>query len=510
VPRRNREQEEDDFTLVDTKAMPRPMGFRKGKGKGKGFFNQWQPWGKGAQEPRDPRTGKPYPPGFDLGKMGIKGKAPKGKGKGKGNAGGKNRGGKASFRDWSVPVNPEWAVKDEIVLPGLAKLSLDAKKVQREDLLWCGTLREYDKAFDRITPKLEKTLHKLDDVSFYNVTAREDPMVSHLMQQEAANYDVAVTDLVLATIMAAARSLYSWDIVVTKIDDKLLLDKRDRSHIDILTVNETAPDPPQNDDKDSINAPAKLGDEASAINQYFSQQVLNMKGSAVDMEQPNPFEDEGRTACGAYRYQKFTLPGNERSPNEHEQRPINILCRCDVDCLIPDQETKVYGSIKAMNEYNPKGNTGWRNCLESQRGAVLATELKNNSFKLARWTCQSLIAGVDVMKLGYVTRKSNLDPWRHIILNVQTHKTSDFAQQIGLTQQNAWGVVRHIIDMFMQPGYPNGKYLLLKDPTKSVMRAYEIPWETFEDDEEDEDDMEGGEFVDDEEVKGKGPDAGKQ
>merc|ERR1719506_85610 len=40
---------------------------------------------------------------------------------------------------------------------------------------------------------------------------------------------------------------------------------------------------------------------------------------------------------------------------------------------------------------------------------------------------------------------------------------------------------------------PSGKYLLVKDPTKSVMRLYEIPWETFEEDDEGEE-----EFLDEE------------
>ena len=31
---------------------------------------------------------------------------------------------------------------------------------------------------------------------------------------------------------------------------------------------------------------------------------------------------------------------------------------------------------------------------------MLATELKNNSCRLARWTAQSLLAGADLMKLG--------------------------------------------------------------------------------------------------------------
>lgn len=37
-----------------------------------------------------------------------------------------------------------------------------------------------------------------------------------------------------------------------------------------------------------------------------------------------------------------------------------------------------------------------------QRGAILATELKNNSAKLAKWTAQSILSGADQMKIGLV------------------------------------------------------------------------------------------------------------
>jgi len=40
--------------------------------------------------------------------------------------------------------------------------------------------------------------------------------------------------------------------------------------------------------------------------------------------------------------------------------------------------------------------------LASQRGAVVATEMKNNSCKLARWTIQAILAKADLMKLGSV------------------------------------------------------------------------------------------------------------
>lgn len=53
---------------------------------------------------------------------------------------------------------------------------------------------------------------------------------------------VFVTDSILTTIMCAAKSVYSWDVVVTRVGDKLFFDKREGSTLDLLTVNETAPE----------------------------------------------------------------------------------------------------------------------------------------------------------------------------------------------------------------------------------------------------------------------------
>lgn len=46
------------------------------------------------------------------------------------------------------------------------------------------------------------------------------------------------------------------------------------------------------------------------------------------------------------------------------------------------------------------GGVDWRTKLDLQKGAVLATELKNNSFKLAKWTAGALLAGSDQLKFG--------------------------------------------------------------------------------------------------------------
>lgn len=77
-------------------------------------------------------------------------------------------------------------------------------------------------------------------------------------------------------------------------------------------------------------------------------------------------------------------------------------------------------SIKALNEFDTKvTGVDWRQKLDTQRGAVLATELKNNANKLAKWTAAALISGVDFIKLGFVSRNTPRDIKNHSILATQ-------------------------------------------------------------------------------------------
>ena len=65
---------------------------------------------------------------------------------------------------------------------------------------------------------------------------------------------------------------------------------------------------------------------------------------------------------------------------------------------------------------------------------------------------------------------------RHIML--QVCKPKDFAMQINLHMENCWGIVRAIIDVCLK--LDEGKYLIVKEPNKPVMRLYSVPENAFE------------------------------
>lgn len=372
----------------------------------------------------------------------------------------------------SVEVKSTWNLIEEMDYPRLSKLQLP-NIGDGQDLYLAGALEYYDKSYDKTSTKNERKLKRIDRV-FHTVTTTDDPIIRELSRTHG---NVYATDVIIAALMTATRSVYSWDIVVQKVQGKLFFDKRENSDFDLLTVNETSTEQYFDDEsRNGINSPKNLAVEATFINHNFSQQVLKMNEEKYRFENPNPFiddEEETEVASVAYRYKKFKLGDN-----------IDIIVRTEHDAVTTGPNNDIqFMSIKALNEWDSRysGGIEWRQKLDVQRGAVLANELKNNSCKLAKWTVQALLAGSQQLKFGYVSRV-NYKESAHVILGTQQFKPKEFADQINLNMDNGWAILRCIIDTLMK--LDDGKYLILKNPNKPLLLIYSIPDSTFESDDE--------------------------
>jgi translation initiation factor 3 subunit D len=350
-----------------------------------------------------------------------------GRGGGRGNAGARGRrfGWKdydkpARNRDASVNIKADWKLLEEIDFNRLSKLNLDTD--EGEDIDSYGFIYPYDRSYDK--PQVKATERKLNvlDRAAYNVTTSSDPVIQELAEKDEAT--IFATDNILSMLMCAPRSVYPWDIVIVRQGNKIFLDKRENAALDMVTVNENAADAPMDaseGSKDVINQPAALAEEATYINHNFANQVvIENESQKVEMAHENPFynpaEETEPPASKAYKYRRFDLSTNE-------EEPVYLVVRTELDAA---QRNATNGedqfvTVHALNEFDSKaqgsgGALDWRSKLVSQRGAVVATEMKNNSVKLARWTVQSILAKADVMKLGCVF----LSP-------------SPFSQQISLT-----------------------------------------------------------------------------
>ncbi|KAG9018829.1 hypothetical protein FRB90_009116 [Tulasnella sp. 427] len=449
-------EDESSFSLVDSKATA--PGARRGVNRGRGLPRQGGPSGRGGA-------------GGRYGTQANRGRRPGATGRG----GWKEWEKVNRSRESSVPIQPDWSMLEEIDFPRLAKLRLDVDLEEPKTVGTFGQVFAYDRTFDRITPKTERPLNILDRVR-YNTTTSDDPIIQDLASKGVAK--AYATDTILSWLMCCTRSVYPWDVIITHEGGKVFFDKRDGGPFDFITVNENAADPPMETDKekDSINSPGSLSLEATFIDQHFSFQAVEEKTS-FKFQRPNPFtspEDREPLASCGYRYRVFDL-------GIDEEDEFTIAVRTQVEAFIPGANPKAAPqlvALRTLNEFDSKapgagGAPEWRSKLDTQRGAVVATEWKNNSFKLSKYAVQSVLAGADVIKIGYVSRVNPRENSRHATLTTATMRPSDFVSQLNVSLSNGWGIVRMIADKVL--GMPEGKYLLIKDPNKSIIRLYSVP-----------------------------------
>lgn len=57
---------------------------------------------------------------------------------------------------------------------------------------------------------------------------------------------------------------------------------------------------------------------------------------------------------------------------------------------------------------------------------------------------------------------------------------------MNLSLNNGWGIVRTIVDMCLSSSDQEAKFVLVKDPNKSILRLYEVPAGSFDEDDEEE------------------------
>eukprot|EP00771_Trimastix_marina_P003859 gnl/Trimastix_PCT/572.p1 GENE.gnl/Trimastix_PCT/572~~gnl/Trimastix_PCT/572.p1 ORF type:complete len:541 (+),score=155.47 gnl/Trimastix_PCT/572:41-1624(+) len=440
-------EEEQSFQLVDTqsnKQKPKPYGYRQRFQQGSRSYRQQRGnfRGRGGYRRWDDRN--------------------------------QNR----VVREPSVDIKPEWNVVEQFPFPNLQKLRFDPPKPESVETLYeAGTLHQYDASYDRISLSYPRTVTQSSRVA-PKPGIVDDPVIRDLAQEGTGT--IYASDAIVAALMACPRSIYSWDIIAHRVQNVVFLDKREGSPVDSLTVNENAHEPPS-EDKESPNGAAKLSVEATQMNLNIAEQSIKEDGVAKPYEHENPFtREDAEITRTAYRYRRFRL-----------SESLQLVVRCEVDSYIKQRDGKEQLlTVRSLNEYDPRVTQNWRQNLRTQYGVVLATEIKNNSYKLAKWIIQAYLAGSDFLKIGFTTRTVPRDPSRHTILGFQSFQPKEFAPQCNINLNNVWGVFKHIAETCLR--LPEGKYLLMKDPNKFLMRLYEVPESTFEAEEDEDSDEESG------------------
>jgi hypothetical protein len=125
-------------------------------------------------------------------------------------------------REFSIKVKQNWKLMDTLQFSRMQGLFFDAK--QPEDLAIYGRLSYYDKANDKISPKTEKQL-KQNTKHVWDPTASSDHILLSYAEDSTAQ-TVVCTDTVISALLCCTKSIYSWDMIITKKNNLLVFDKR--------------------------------------------------------------------------------------------------------------------------------------------------------------------------------------------------------------------------------------------------------------------------------------------
>lgn len=380
---------------------------------------------------------------------------------------------KQKKRDASIKVEADWKMVADVEFSKLTKLNLDVSSGEIIDSY--GSVPQYNKKFES-----GKGSHPLEltDRTHFNPTASEDPVFAQLSSKAR----VFATDAVLAQIMCASRSVYSWDVVITKKNDSIYLDKREGSILDRVTVDENAPVPPADIVDSEINTAESLALEATYINENFLKGCISEGAPKLKFGHPeSPFAEmkaEQPLSNRGYRYKKFDMPSADETAE-----PMSILVRSEVDSISRQSNgSNVLLSIGALNQYVP-GDIDWKTKLDHNRGTIIAAELKKNNNKVSKWSCKAILAGCDQLKIGFVARTNPKINTKHEVLGVATYRPHDLISQINLSIGNGWGIVRSIIDIVdhASVGEAETKFVVLKDPNFAKISIYKIPVDALSD-----------------------------
>jgi hypothetical protein len=162
--------------------------------------------------------------------------------------------------------------------------------------------------------------------------------------------------------MTAPKSLYSWDVIIKKYQDKVFIDKRDEVNtLNFLTVNETSHDNQPQDDE-TVNGVRQLMQEAVTVNHNLLYQQY-VKDKKIDLNEKDPFievEDQVAVRVG-YLYKIWKLDKTRK-----------ICIRSTVHSYVPKA---VYGDATTAAEGEPSKDIRSKGILQNIYALV---EYENN------------------------------------------------------------------------------------------------------------------------------------
>lgn len=245
----------------------------------------------------------------------------------------------------TIVVKPDWKVLASFNKQSLEKLRNESE-VEVEDKLFCGKLFKISDDYQRdtINPLNPVNMQRYDNSKFFgNISTLEDEKIKSAT--DIAN--VFVTDKILSVIMTCVFNSRPWHLKISKIGDSIFVDKMPNSEIDLVTVNESSDNMPPDDDDKNIDSFKNLAVEATLINEFIKEQVIDPEypyDDEIEVNvEPHPFAEEGDVDVErlTYRYRLWKVGD------------IEVLVRCQIHSFdVNEKGDNNFVNVFALNEFD--------------------------------------------------------------------------------------------------------------------------------------------------------------
>ncbi|KAL0244940.1 hypothetical protein GEMRC1_009020 [Eukaryota sp. GEM-RC1] len=357
------------------------------------------------------------------------------------------------LRTLSVDPDITWEMVNEYPMSNLAKAVLPGKAELTGSVYKdCGTLLQYDRSLDSVTPKTRKVI-TLPHTPTPNPTASKDPVFADLAAEGKAN--VFASSDVLTAMMTCHRTALAFDFVVIKRDGFSVSENSESA-----PFAETGPDSPP-----SLFVEAKIAGDR-AIQEFFS----STPSSAPQLEEC-PAELASDAHSYGHRYKLYDLPSGYKLA---VRLPLMGYLQTSDGSL--DQ---LY--VRSLYEWHDQTTMqSWRVQLEkAKKASSLAAEMHNNHTQMARWALEGHLADVSRVEVAFVSRPLEAAGNPELLGTIYS-STRAFLDQLSISINNSWACLLVLLEEVKK--LDDGVYVFVKPPTKTVLRLYSVPSASVVDD----------------------------
>eukprot|EP00331_Platyophrya_macrostoma_P033978 CAMPEP_0176445192 /NCGR_PEP_ID=MMETSP0127-20121128/23539_1 /TAXON_ID=938130 /ORGANISM="Platyophrya macrostoma, Strain WH" /LENGTH=540 /DNA_ID=CAMNT_0017830899 /DNA_START=39 /DNA_END=1661 /DNA_ORIENTATION=+ len=431
----------------------------------------------------------------------------RGRGRGGNNGRGGKRGGRSTYqpREEITPMRDTFVMKDGERLRDFDFDDLVKRGKQFDtsvvvtDLKLCGLPRVYATEVERARITAPRKLQECPEtMKFKGPTAFQDPVLRLMVRSIEGDLPVIVaTEEALSSLMACTRSIHAWHIKCFRFKRFTFLETVEHGKTDVEWVAETnTMNGPSETAIMTENRASALGAESTAVAKEFVAHSILKTTCNISTEKRH---DDFKGMTPMFRYRRYDIGGSS---------PFIVLVRSEIDAGTPNpQKPNSFLYLRLFGLLEHAASHQWQDT--SAASNILTTELKHNSFKVARWIARSVLSGADLMKIGLISRNKTAN--QHNLVGIISQDPTTLGSQVGVTSATLWSNAIALLTALLQESEKcmvNGQANLffVKNANNNVIELISQDTDGNDDNDEEEEEEEGEEEEEEEEEEDEGED----